>query len=138
MLYRKSPRDLFDVYRIAGASFDMRIFRQTAVMDSLFRGLPSLLDINYCETISGIRFDSSLLNVLYRGNTFDEEHVHETVIEFSADVLGGLSVDEVQLIKTFYSEHRLDEDLISKMIKVHSGIVNHPLIKWQIKELLKQ
>jgi predicted nucleotidyltransferase component of viral defense system len=135
MLYRGSPRDLFDVYRIAGASFDEALFRGAAVVDSLFRGLPSLIDINYEEKIRGIRFDSSLLNVLYSGNVFDEELVHEAVIDFTKGVLDDLSFDEIRLIETFYQEYKLDEQVVSKFTGLHSELSNHPLIKWQIKEL---
>jgi len=138
MLYRCSPRDLFDVYRIAQSSFDGDLFRKTAVVDSLLRGLPRLLDIDHQQKIKSIRFDSSLMNVLYQGNTFNEELVHEAVMDFTMGVLDDLSVDEVQLIETFYDEHRVDEKVISRLSVFNDEISNHPLIKWQIKELSRR
>jgi predicted nucleotidyltransferase component of viral defense system len=137
MLYRGSSRDLFDVYRISRATFDKNVFRRTAVVDSLFRGLPSLLDIDYETLVSGIRFDSSLLNMLYRGNEFDEKQVHEAVIRFTESVFEDISDDETRLIETFYREQRLDKEIITRLAGFHSDLIKHPSIKWQIKQLSK-
>ena len=135
MLYRGSPRDLFDVYRIAESMFDMDVFRRTAVIDSLMRGLPRLFDVDYRERIQGIPFDSSLLNMLYGGNEFDAGVVHEEVIDFTGSVLNRLSYEEKGLIETFYDELRLDGSIVSKIGGINDDIANHPLILWQIKQL---
>jgi len=137
MLYRSSPKDLFDVYRISLSPFDRELFRSTAVIDSLSRKSP-LTAINYKQRIREIKFDTSLLNMLYNKQEFDEKEVHEAVTDFTLGVIDELSHDEVQLIETFYEKLKLDEHITGKMNGLHKGIKDHPSIKWQIKQLSKQ
>jgi len=137
MLYRGSPKDLFDVYRISQSSFGRELFRTTAVIDSLSRKSP-LTAINYEQRIREIKFDSSLLNMLYTKHVFDEKEVHETVTNFTQEIIDELSDDEVQLIEAFYDKLELDEQIIGKMKGLHKGIKDHPSIKWQIRQLSKQ
>lgn len=138
MLYRGSSRDLFDVYRISKSVFDMDVFRRAAVFDSLMRGYPRLFDIDYREMIQGIRFDSSLLNMLFGGNVFDEKLVHEKVIGFTSSVLNNLSYEEKVLIETFFDELRLDDSIVSKIGGINDDIAYHPSILWQIKQLSRE
>ena len=137
MLYRGSPRDLFDVYRISQSSFDRELFRTTAVIDSLSRTSP-LTAINYEQRIREIKFDTSLLNMLYNKHKFDAKEVHETVTSFTLGIIDELSEDEMQLIETFYEKLKLDEQITGKMKGIHKGIKDHPSIKWQIRQLTKQ
>ena len=137
MLYRGSPRDLFDVYRISQPSFDRELFRTTAVIDSLSRKSP-LTAINYEQRIREIKFDTSLLNMLYNKHKFDAKEVHETVTSFTLGIIDKLSEDEVQLIETFYQKFKLDEQITEKMNGINKGIKDHPSIKWQIRQLTKQ
>jgi predicted nucleotidyltransferase component of viral defense system len=137
MLYRGSPRDLFDVYRISQSPFDRELFRTTAVIDSLSRKSP-LTAINYEQRIREIKFDSSLLNMLYNKHEFNEKEVRETVTNFTLGVIEELSDDEVQLIETFYDKFEIDEQITGKMNGIHKGIKDHPSIKWQIRQLSKQ
>lgn len=137
MLYRGTPRDLFDVYRITQTPFDRDLFRITAVIDSLSRKSP-LTAINYRKHIREIKFDTSLLNMLYNRHEFDEKEVHESVDKFTLDIIDKLTDDEVHLIETFYETLKLDEQIIGKMHGLNKGIKDHPSIKWQIKQLSKQ
>jgi predicted nucleotidyltransferase component of viral defense system len=137
MLYRGSPRDLFDVYQITQETFDMDKFRMTAVLDSLMRGYPRLIDIQAEPLVRKIKFDSSLFNVLYKGNKLVEKEVHEKVTNFSVNVFEKLSDNEVQLIKTFFKEVILDGQIISTFYGLHENIKNHPMIKRQINKLSK-
>ena len=137
MLYRGSPRDLFDVFRISQSSFDRELFRTTAVIDSLSRKYP-LTAINYKQHIREIKFDTSLLNMLYNKQLFGAKEVHETVTSFTLGIIDELSEDEVQLIETFYEKFKLDEQITEKMNGINKGIKDHPSIKWQIRQLTKQ
>jgi predicted nucleotidyltransferase component of viral defense system len=137
MLYRGSPKDLFDVYRILHASFDRELFRATAVIDSLTRNAP-LTAIQHEQRIREIKFDSSLLNLLYTQHEFNEKEVHEEVTNFTQRVIDELSVDEVQLIESFYEKLELDDKFLGKMDGLNHGIKEHPLIKWQIILLSKE
>jgi predicted nucleotidyltransferase component of viral defense system len=42
LLYRRTPRDLFDVYQISGLDLNHEVFRKCAVVDSLMRNKDSL------------------------------------------------------------------------------------------------
>lgn len=137
MLYRGSPRDLFDVYRISRSSFDRELFRTTAVFDSLSRKSP-LTAINYEQRIREIIFDTSLLNMLYAKHVFDEDEVHKTVTNFTRRVIDELTDDDVQLIETLYDKLEIDEQIIGKMKGLHKGIMDHPSIKWRIRQLSEQ
>ena len=137
MLYRGSPRDLFDVYRINQTPFDRELFRMTAVFDSLTRKSP-LTAINHKQLIQEIKFDTSLLNMLDTKHEFDEKEVQETVTEFTQGVIDELSDDEVKLIETFYDKLEVDEQITGKMTGIHKGVKDHPSIKWRIRQLSKQ
>jgi predicted nucleotidyltransferase component of viral defense system len=54
LLYRKTPRDLFDTYQITKMEFDHEVFRKCAIIDSLTRKKPKLYKINP-EVISEIQ-----------------------------------------------------------------------------------
>ena len=60
LLYRRTPRDLFDVYQITKMDMNPTVFRKCAIIDSLMRGKPKLQDIKIDEIISKIPIDSSL------------------------------------------------------------------------------
>ena len=137
MLYRGTPRDLFDVYRITQTPLDRDLFRMTAVIDSLTR-IPPLTAISYEKHIREIKFDTSLLNMLYNKHEFDEKEVHESVTNFTQGIIDELTDDEVHLIEAFYETLKLDEQVLGKMSGLHKGIKDHPSIKWQIKQLSKQ
>jgi len=109
----------------------------TAVIDSLTRKSP-LTAINHEELIREIKFDTSLLNMLYTKHEFDEKEVHETVTKFTREIIEELSGDEVELIHILYEEFKVDEQIIGKMIELNNGITDHPSIKWQIRQLSKQ
>lgn len=136
MLYRGSPRDLFDVYRISKEKFNGDLFRLTAVLDSLMRGKLRLVDIDIERKVRGIRFDSSLMNVLYLGNVYDQSEVHERVIEFSNKVIESLTPEERRLIDVFYGEKRLDTDILPSKKMLHDDIENHPMIEWCLRNII--
>jgi len=55
LLYRRTPRDLFDTFQIANMEVDREVFRKCAVVDSLMRGRPKLNEINAYEALKAYR-----------------------------------------------------------------------------------
>ncbi len=135
MLYRGSPRDLFDVYKIMGEDFNFETFRVAAIVDSLMRGLPRLTNIDFESVIHSIPFDTSLLNVLYAENDFDEALVQDEVIKFSETVFEGFSCDMKMLVDRFFDDLVFDIDLLEDRGFLHESIQKHPSILWQLRQL---
>src|SRR3989337_103497 len=84
LLYRKTPRDLFDTYQIARMKFGDETFRKCAIIDSLTRKKPKLYDID-SKIVSEIPIDSSLRNLLQTEKLaeFDFNSISTQVTEFT-------------------------------------------------------
>ncbi|MCW3990035.1 MAG: nucleotidyl transferase AbiEii/AbiGii toxin family protein [Candidatus Bathyarchaeota archaeon] len=136
MLYRSSPRDLFDVYRISQDKFDLDRFRLTAIIDSLMRGKSRIVDIDIERTVRAIRFDSPLMNVLSSGSAYDQSEVHERVIGFSNRVIESITPEERRLLEEFYGKKRFDIDLLPTKNMLHDDIENHPMIERILEKLI--
>ena len=88
LLYRGTPRDLFDVYQISKNKIDFETFRKCSIIDSLMRGKTKLHKINIEKTLESINLDSNLRNVLQteQGSKLDLNEMKEKVKEFSQNI----------------------------------------------------
>ncbi|NIP66538.1 hypothetical protein GWN63_00225, partial [Candidatus Bathyarchaeota archaeon] len=104
LLYRGTPRDLFDVYQITKMEMNSTIFRKCAIVDSLMRGKPKLQEIRIDENVSRIPIDSRLRNLLQaeRFARFDFNEMRKQTVKFSKSIIANLTKDEISAINQFY------------------------------------
>jgi len=137
LLYRRTSRDLFDVYQITRMGFDRAIFRKCAIVDSLMRKRPKLYEINIEETIRKIPLDSSLRNLLQteRFSEFDFKGMAKQTTEFSKAVMESLTRNEIIAIDQFFEVKEFKLSLIDEEGIFHQKLVDHPAILWALQTL---
>lgn len=137
LLYRKTPRDLFDVYQITKMDLNLEIFRKCAIIDSLMRGKPKLYEINIEEVINQIPIDSSFRNLLQaeKFSKFNFEKMTEQTINFSKKVIENLTKNEIKAIDQFFELKTFQPNLIDEKGILHEKIKQHPAILWALTKL---
>jgi predicted nucleotidyltransferase component of viral defense system len=138
MLYRKTARDVFDMYRIADMKFDPDTFRKCAIIDSLTRKLPKLYEINP-EMINEIPLDSSLRNLLQteRLPELDFTEIAQRVIKFTNAQLQKLTNNEKNMIDQFWDKKIFAPELINPEGIFHTKIAEYPAVLWTLERLRK-
>ena len=138
LLYRGTPRDLFDVYQISTMNIDREIFRKCAIVDSLMRGKPRLHKINLKDTIERIPLDSSLTNMLQTENleqlNFNE--LRNQTLAFCREILADLETNEIKAIDRFFDLKKFEPDMIDEQNIFHDKLKDHPAIKWALNKLV--
>lgn len=129
LLYRKTPRDLFDTHQIIQMKFDRTVFRKCAIIDSLTRKKPKLYEINP-DAIREISIDSSLRNLLQteKLSELNFANITNQVIEFTQTQLANLTKNEIEAIDQFFDHKTFRPDLIDKTGIFHPKIKEYPAI----------
>jgi len=124
LLYRKTPRDLFDVYQIASMELNPTIFRKCAVVDSLMRGKPKLYQIDIEKAINRIPINSGLRNLLQteKVSEFNFEDVRRQAITFSKHVIATLTKKEITAIDQFFKAKEFRPELIDEEGVFHENL----------------
>jgi predicted nucleotidyltransferase component of viral defense system len=135
LLYRKTPRDLFDTYQTTKMKFDHATFRKCAIIDSLTRKKPKLYEINP-EIIGKIPIDSSLRNLLQtqKFSEFDFKSMITQVTEFTKKQLANLTTNETKAIDQFFDHKNFRPDLIDEKGIFHKEIKEYPAILRALQE----
>ena len=138
LLYRKSSRDLFDVYQITKMNMDPTVFRKCAIIDSLMRGKPKLHEINIEETMNEIPIDSSLKNLLQieKLSKFDFNTIVKQATKFTKSVIASLTKNEIEAIDQFFQFKTFKPDLIDRKGLFSEKIKGHPAILWALANLV--
>jgi len=136
LLYRRSSRDLFDVYMFSKKGFRQDTFRICALIDSLMRGQPKLYEIDVEEVVESIPVDSALRNLLLKDiSQYEFDEMREDVKEFSQEMIRQLTVDERSVIDRFYDDRKFNPEPIDPDGVLNMRIRDHPLIRWALKKL---
>lgn len=136
LLYRRSSRDLFDVYMFSKKGFRQDTFRICALIDSLMRGQPKLYEIDMEEVVKSIPVDSALRNLLLTDiSQYEFDEMREDVKEFSQEMIRQLTVDERSVIDRFYDDRKFNPEPIDPDGVLNMRIRDHPLIRWALKKL---
>jgi predicted nucleotidyltransferase component of viral defense system len=142
LLYRATPRDLFDTYQITKMKFDNDIFRKCAIIESLTHEKPKLNEINP-ELIEEIPIDSSLRNLLQteKLSQYDFAKITREVKKFTKAHLAGMKTNEIKAIDEFYDKKTFNPNMIESTGLFHERIAEYPAVLWtlqQIKERKKE
>jgi predicted nucleotidyltransferase component of viral defense system len=134
MLYRKTARDVFDMYKIADMKFDLDTFRKCAIIDSLTRTKPKLYEIDP-KTINRIHLDSSLRNLLQTEKLpeFNFTEISQRVTEFTNAQLRKLTNDEKDMIDQFWDKRIFTPGLINHKGTFHTKIAKYPAVLWTLQ-----
>jgi predicted nucleotidyltransferase component of viral defense system len=138
LLYRKTSRDLFDVYQITKMNMNLTLLRKCAIVDSLMRGKLKLYEINIEETINEIPIDSSLKNLLQteKLSKLDLAQMTKQAIKFSKEIIAKLTQNEIKAIDQFFQLKTLKPDLIDRKGLFHEKLGEHPAILWALTKLI--
>ena len=127
LLYRKTPRDLFDTYQITRIKFNHKISRKCAIIDSLTHERPKIhqIDTGFIEKIP---IDSSLRNLLQIRNTqkHDFPKIVRTVKEFTQTQLTSITKNEKKAVDQFYDHKTFNPQLIDNTGLFHEKINEYP------------
>jgi predicted nucleotidyltransferase component of viral defense system len=136
LLYRRTPRDLFDTYQIATMKFDHKVFRKCAIVDSLTHQKPKLPEINP-ELITQIPIDSSLRNLLQTEKLaeYDFAKMIRKVTEFTEAHLTSLTDDETKAVNQFYEQKIFQPNLIDNNGLFHEKIAEYPAALWTLQNI---
>jgi len=139
MLYRKTARDVFDIYRIADIEFDRDTFRKCAIIDSLTRKRPKLYEINP-EMINEIPLDSSLRNLLQteRLPELNFNKITAKATEFTKTQLQKLTTKEQDMIDQFWEKKNYRPELIDPTGIFHMKIAEYPAALWVLEKLKRK
>ena len=137
LLYRGTPRDLFDVYQISKNKIDLEIFRKCSIIDSLMRGKTKLHKINIEKTLESINLDSNLRNVLQTEqlSKLDINEIKEQVKEFSQKTMETLTQNEIKAIDNFYQLKNFEPTLIDEKGIFNPKIKDHPAIQRTLQKM---
>jgi predicted nucleotidyltransferase component of viral defense system len=129
LLYRKTPRDLFDTYQITRIKFNPEIFRKCAILDSLTHEKPKIYQID-TGFIEEIPIDSSLKNLLQTQNIqkHDFPKIARTVKEFTQTQLASITEDEKKAVDQFYDQKIFNPQLINNIGLFHERIKEYPAV----------
>jgi predicted nucleotidyltransferase component of viral defense system len=129
LLYRKTPRDLFDTYQITRTKFNHEIFHKCAIIDSLTHETPKIHQIDP-TFIEKIPIDSSLKNLLQTKNTqkYDFTQIARTVKEFTQTQLTSITTDEKRAVDQFYDHKSFNPQLVDNTELFHERINEYPAV----------
>jgi predicted nucleotidyltransferase component of viral defense system len=127
LLYRRTPRDLFDTHQITKMKFNHESFRKCAIIDSLTHERPKIhqIDTAFIEKIS---IDSSLRNLLQAEDIqkYDFPKVARAVKEFTQAKLASITNDEKKAVDQFYDHKTFNPQLIDNTGLFHEKISEYP------------
>jgi len=129
LLYRRTPRDLFDTYQITKNKFNLDTFHKCAIIDSLTHKKPKIHEINP-TSISQIPIDSSLKNLLQTEKLpkYNFPQIKKEVTEFTATHLTRITKSEIEAINQFYDQKRFKPNLIDNTGLLHEKITEYPAV----------
>jgi predicted nucleotidyltransferase component of viral defense system len=129
LLYRTTPRDLFDTYQIAKADFNRDIFRKCAIIDSLTHEKPRIHKIDP-ELIEQIPIGPSLRNLLQiqKLPKYDFAKITREAKRFTQEQLTNITDKEIKAIDQFYDKKIFDPNMIDNTGLFHEQIAQYPAV----------
>ena len=136
LLYRTTPRDLFDTYQITKMKFDHNIFRKCAIVESLTHKKPRMHEINP-ELAAQIPIDSSLRNLLQteKLSQYDFAKITREVQKFTKVHLASIKKSEIKAIDKFYDEKIFKPNIIDNAGLFHEQLAEYPAVLWTLQQI---
>lgn len=134
-IYRTTARDAYDVYRIAGEDFEREALRKCLVIESLMEGKNPIHELDISERLKSVSMDFGLENLIREEMRVSFKEVVQGASAFIDKITSGLTEDEKNLIKEFYTEKRFEPSRIDVRGIFHEDISKHPAIRWTLENL---
>lgn len=126
-----SPRDIFDVYNISKAKFDLPLFCDIVMIESIFMkiNIDSFSKARFREKKQGDRIRDLVVK------KFDWEVLSEEVISFIERIQSELrNLGYSEFMGEFERSQKIDLDALKNRNKINKGIQKHPIILWRIEK----
>lgn len=127
LLARATPRDLYDVYRIAGTRADQTRLRKIAIIESLMSLQEPIIKIDVEKTLNAIPLDDRLRTVLKTQENLVITEIRKKATAYTKQIINSITDEEKRCINKFYTERQFDPRPL-KLENVHSEINAHPAI----------
>ena len=125
MLDRATPRDLYDVNTIIKTHPDMGLLRKCTIVESLMSLKKPITQLNPRKIIEKIPYDQRIISVINQREQSDIQTIRENVSNYVGTILGYLTENEKQCIKTFYTKNLFNPELLETN-QLHPDIQQHP------------
>ena len=136
LIYRTTPRDLFDTYQITKMKFDHNVFRKCAIIDSLTHEKPRMHKINP-ELVAQIPIDSSLRNLLQteKLSQYNFAKITKEVQKFTKAHLASMKNNEIKAVDKFYDKKIFKPNMIDNTGLFHERIAKYPAVLWALQQV---
>ena len=126
-----SSRDIFDVYNISKEKFDLSLFCDIVMIESLFMKIN--IDSFPMERFNKKKQGDRIRDLVVKN--FDWKILSQEVISFIERIQSELSTfGYSEFIREFERSHKIDIDALKNKNKINKGIQKHPIILWMIEE----
>jgi hypothetical protein len=136
-IYRRTPRDVFDIATISGLKFNPVLLRKCAVLESLAHEDLRIHELDLGHVFGSVHIDTALASLLRKdiSESLYFEKVKAQAIKFYKEIMDGLTTEEISAIRKFYDKGEFKPDLIVEKGEFHEEIENHPAIRWTLQKL---
>ncbi len=132
LLFRTTPRDLFDVYELSKYdSVDENILRKLAILYSCLNGDFREIDIKVIDSVTERDMKRFLLPLLRKGTDINLNEIKETVKKFVSALIKP-DKSEQEFLEHFYKKEFMPELLFGN-IRYNPEIKEHPVVKWKLQ-----
>ena len=134
LLARATPRDLYDMYKIAETKTDKNKLRKIAIIESLMSLPEPIIGIDIEKIVNTIPLDDRLRTVLKTHQTFEIIKIRKKATTYTKQILNSITNKEKQCINKFYREKQFDPKIL-ELVKMNPEINTHPAITRALQQL---
>jgi predicted nucleotidyltransferase component of viral defense system len=129
-----SARDIYDVYSISSAEFDMSLFIDAVMIESIFMNTDI---INFPTASLEDNIQPTQIQDLITV-AIDWESVHRNVKSFVETIQTELKTrDYPEFLTEFHSNHTINFDRLTNKSKLNEGLQEHPILLWLAEKRTK-
>jgi hypothetical protein len=122
-----SARDIYDVYSISSAEFDMSLFIDVMMIESVFMNINI---INFPIATFDVNIQTAQIQDLI-AEVLDWEAVNRKVKSFVERIQTELKThDYPKLLSEFHCNHTINFDRLCNKSKLNDGLHKHPILLW--------
>ena len=124
LLARATPRDLYDVYRIAGTRVNKTRLRKITIIESLMSLQEPIIEIDVEKTLNTISLDDRLRTVLKTQENLEITEIRKEAIAYTKQIIDSITNEEKQF-----------DPRPLKLENIHPKINAHPAITRALQQL---
>ncbi|MBS3796049.1 MAG: nucleotidyl transferase AbiEii/AbiGii toxin family protein [Candidatus Thorarchaeota archaeon] len=135
LLDRAFPRDLFDIHYALQLLHDPLLLRKCFIIESLMVLERPIWELDFEDIISGIGYDTALVNVLPIASATREEftRMKDAVVRKIEKMVKSLNGEEKEGIESFFSNGKVDMALLDAENVLAPSVSKHPLLRRRVQ-----